>query len=236
MIRTTVYKNYLAPSDQCSTVYVGIDPGIVNIGLCVLAEINGGVKLLLLEHIDLGSEAVKDDNALFKNILNLFDSCKAMFSLARPNRYILDIEMQAKQTDEARMIMVAGAIKTCFTARFASFMNGEIHNQSPGCATCMELQRYIELPDDQKNPVSRREEKKEQIDLMLAWWLQSKGLDWVNDEMINKLAVRKKGHPDEFVKSKDRRNHVGDAWGQAMYNYMRNNPKPKVVTKRKREE
>lgn len=236
MIRTTVYKDYITPSDQCSTVYVGVDPGIVNIGICVLAEMNGGgVKLLLLEHVDLGSEAVKDDTSLFKNILNLFDSCLPMFSLAYPypNRFILDIEMQAKQTDEARMIMVAGAIKTCF----ASLMSRcEIHNQSPGCATCMELQRYIELPEDHKKPVSRREEKKEQIDLMLAWWLQSKGLDWVNDEMINKLAVRKKGHPDEFVKSKDRRNHVGDAWGQAMYNYMRNNPKPKVVTKRKREE
>lgn len=212
-----VYKNV-------THAFWGIDVGIRNIGMALLGRVETDLRprLIYLGLLDLGTDAVHDDEVLFNNIVEyigaIYDHVEgSLGSHHGPFYRAMAIETQQKQTEEARMIMVAGAIKAVFTMNSHRVNPGlpfHILNQSPSCITCLEMQRYIDLPGP--SAVTKRAEKKEKANEMMDHWLRTTEEGGALYEVNTQLRVKRK-NSDVFLKGGDRRDHVADALFHAMY-------------------
>lgn len=221
--------------------YIGCDVGIRNAALSLLLrDIEDKVHLAGLYHIDCGSMAMVDDTVLceiwrdmfvnkffseFYRIAQLHTNENTRPWNSHPQVPVrLDIETQQKQTEEAKMIMMAGMIKICFHSHMSTyFADVTVVNLSPGCATSMENQRALGCA--RVFGVTDRDAKKERMDEILIEYLHNHNLSFVvkrMNELLRRKRKRKLKDIDDdderqYIKDDDRRNHVSDAFGLAHY-------------------
>jgi len=201
-----------------ATWILGVDVGVRNLALALVAWWAGVEHIVALIHYDAGADIGAEQNAALRaQVLPLFEDLMCLVSTAGGAGAYLAIEQQQKQTNDAYMVEVAGLLEGAFCETHASYLGTPdpraIRKVQPSAQTSVAMQRRL-LPDRRPVPVTGRVEKKARAVAMLKNWLEDRGHAGVSadyDAMLSRV-----GRGGTIVKACDRRDHVADAFLCAM--------------------
>ena len=204
--------NHRAPAG--TTWILGVDVGVRNLALALLAWFDGAIYLVALVHYDAGASVTAETNAgLYRQVLPIFEDLLEAVRAGGGRRAHLAIEQQQKQTNDAYMVEVAGLLEAMFCEAHTALLGtpdpSAIHKVQPSAQTSVAMQRRL-LPGSRPVPVTGRVEKKARAVAMLKIWLEDHGHADVSaayDAMLTRVG--RSGKP---VKNADRRDHVADAF------------------------
>ncbi len=198
-----------------ATWILGIDVGIRNLGLALLAAKAGDLWLAALQHYDAGTDCldVSHNARLYGRVLPVLRDVLRVARAFGADRARLGIEQQQKQTNDAHMVEVAGLLQGAFCeAHRALFLawpaDDAVRKVQPSAQTSLAMQRRL-LPHLPPRGVVDRAAKKARAVGMLKAWLEARGLDDVSalyDALLMRVGARGK-----LIKSGDRRDHIADA-------------------------